>query len=111
MVDRDHGRLFVYGALLDSKVRGRLLGRELPGEPAQLLGYERGRKRYFFVTRRGDASVPGEILSQLLPDDLAVLDRYEAVPVLYTRESTEVQDATGALVRCWIYLPTGWERG
>jgi gamma-glutamylcyclotransferase (GGCT)/AIG2-like uncharacterized protein YtfP len=111
MVDRDHGRLFVYGALLDSKLRGRLLGRELPGEAARLLGYERGQQRYFFVARRESASVPGEILSQLLPDDWAVLDQYEAVPILYTRESTEVQNARGALVRCWIYLPTGWERG
>ena len=109
-MDRDHDRLFVYGALLDAKLRARLLGRELRSEPARLPGYERGRKRYFFVTPRPGVSVPGEILSELLPDDFAILDRYEAVPRLYTRERAQVQNATGQRVRCWIYLPTGWER-
>ena len=109
-VDRDHDRLFVYGALLDAKLRARLLGRELRSEPARLPGYERGRKRYFFVAPHAGASVPGEILSELLPDDFALLDRYEAVPRLYTRERAQVQRATGERVNCWIYLPTGWEK-
>jgi gamma-glutamylcyclotransferase (GGCT)/AIG2-like uncharacterized protein YtfP len=109
-VDRDHDRLFVYGVLLDAKVRGRVLGRELPSEPALLPGYERGRKRYFFVVPRAGASVSGEILSELLPDDFAALDRYEAVPRLYTRERAQVQNATAQWISCWIYLPTGWER-
>jgi len=109
-VDRDLHRLFVYGALLDAKLRGRLLGRKLPGEPALLAGYERGRKRYFFVAPRAGASVPGEILSELLPDDFAVLDRYEAVPRLYTRQRAQVRNASRERVTCWIYLPTGWER-
>jgi gamma-glutamylcyclotransferase (GGCT)/AIG2-like uncharacterized protein YtfP len=109
-VDRNHDRLFVYGALRDPKVRDRLLGRELPSEPARLPGYELGRKRYFFVTRREGASVAGEILSQILPDDFAVLDRYEAVPRLYTRARIAVESAPGELLRCWIYLPTGWEK-
>jgi gamma-glutamylcyclotransferase (GGCT)/AIG2-like uncharacterized protein YtfP len=109
-VDRDLDRLFVYGALLDAKLRRRLLGRELRGEPARLAGYKRGRKRYFFVTLRAGASVPGEILYELLPDDFAVLDRYEDVPRLYKRERAQVQAATGEQVNCWIYLSTGWER-
>jgi gamma-glutamylcyclotransferase (GGCT)/AIG2-like uncharacterized protein YtfP len=108
-VDRDHDRLFVYGALLDAKLRGRVLRREPRSEPARLPGYERGRKRYFFVAPRAGASVPGEILSELSPDDFAVLDRYEAVPRLYTRERAQVLNATGLWVSCWIYLPTGWE--
>ena len=110
MVDRDHDRLFVYGVLLDAKLRGHLLGRELRSEPALLSGYERGRKRYFFVAPHAGASVPGEILSELQPDDFALLDRYEAVPRLYTRERAQVQTATGERVNCWIYLPTGWEK-
>ena len=109
-VDRDHDRLFVYGALLDAKLRARLLGRELRSEPACLPGYERRRKRYFFVTPCAGVSVPGEILSELLPVDFAILDRYEAVPRLYTRERAQAQNAAGQRVRCWIYLPTGWER-
>lgn len=110
MVDRDHERLFVYGVLLDAKLRDRLLGRELRSEPALLSGYERGHKRYFFVAPHAGASVPGEILSELMPDDFALLDRYEAVPRLYTRERARVQNATGEPVDCWIYLPTGWEK-
>lgn len=108
-VDRDLDRLFVYGALLDAKLRGRLLGRELRTEPARLPGYKKGRKQYFFVAPRAGASVPGEILSELLPHDFAVLDRYEAVPRLYTRQRAKVRTATGERVSCWIYLPTGWE--
>jgi gamma-glutamylcyclotransferase (GGCT)/AIG2-like uncharacterized protein YtfP len=110
-VDRNPDRLFVYGALLDAKLRRRLLGRELRAEPARLSGFERGRKRYFFVTLRAGASVPGEILYELLPADFAVLDRYEDVPRLYKREWAQVQAATGEQVKCWIYLPTGWEKG
>ncbi|MBV8139509.1 MAG: gamma-glutamylcyclotransferase [Deltaproteobacteria bacterium] len=109
-VDRNHDRLFVYGALLDAQLRARLLGRELRSEPALLSGYQRGRKRYFFVTPHAGAGVPGEILSELRPDDFALLDRYEAVPRLYTRERGQVQNATGERVECWIYLPTGWEK-
>ena len=108
-MDQDHDALFVYGALLDANLRGRLLAREVPSEPAQLPGYQRRRKRYFFVAPRAGASVPGEILSELLPDDFAVLDRYEAVPRLYTRARAQARNARGVLVRCWIYLPTGWE--
>lgn len=108
-VDRDLDRLFVYGALLDAKLRGRLLGRELRTEAARLVGYKKGRKQYFFVAPRAGASVPGEILSELLPHDFAVLDRYEAVPRLYTRQRAKVRTATGERVSCWIYLPTGWE--
>lgn len=108
-VDRELDRLFVYGALLDAKLRGRLLGRELRTEPARLPGYKKGRKQYFFVAPRAGASVPGEILSELLPHDFAVLDQYEAVPRLYTRQRAKVRTATGERVSCWIYLPTGWE--
>jgi len=28
------------------------------------------------------------------------------VPRLYTREKLEVADAGGAMLRCWVYLPT-----
>ena len=100
----------MYGALLDAKLRRRLLGREVCGEPAQLSGYAKGRKRYFFIVPRAGASVTGEILSELLPDDFVVLDRYEDTPLLYTRELAEVRKLAGEQVSCWVYLPTGWER-
>ena len=40
--------------------------------------------------------------------DYAVLDLYEEVPTLYTREQVEVMGQGGARIRCWVYLPTDW---
>jgi hypothetical protein len=54
--------------------------------------------------------VTGEILSGLLPEDFALLDRYEDTPLLYTRERAQVQNLAGEQVSSWVYLPTGWER-
>lgn len=78
--------------------------------PATLDGFERGRSRYFYVIRKTKAKVEGAILRGLEPRDFAILDRYEAVPRLYTRERIEVTAGGARAVRCWIYLPTGWER-
>lgn len=105
-----NGKLFVYGALLDSSERRRLLGRSVNGEPARLEGYARGRSRYFFVTPRENSVVEGEILSGLSDVDIAILDEYEEVPRLYIREQIEVVASDGKLSGCWIYLPVGWER-
>jgi gamma-glutamylcyclotransferase (GGCT)/AIG2-like uncharacterized protein YtfP len=105
------GRLFVYGILMEEALRSRLLGRAIAGEPARLDGFERGRSRYFYVLRKPGAQVAGAILHGLDSRDFAILDEYEDAPKLYTREPVEVTRADGGLVRCWIYLPTGWERG
>ena len=100
--------LFIYGALLDPGERERLLGRRIEAMPARLVGYERGRKRYFYVSKRDGAQVTGAILTALSDDDLAILDEYEEVPSLYTRERVNVVDVKDATVECWIYLPTSW---
>jgi gamma-glutamylcyclotransferase (GGCT)/AIG2-like uncharacterized protein YtfP len=101
-------RLFVYGALLDAAERARLLGRPIDATPARLHGYARGQQRYYFVARAPDAVTDGAILEALSSRDFEILDRYEDVPTLYTRESIEVIAADGGAVMCWIYLPTGW---
>jgi gamma-glutamylcyclotransferase (GGCT)/AIG2-like uncharacterized protein YtfP len=109
MSESDRPRpLFVYGSLLDPAERARLLERSTTALPACLAGYERGRKRYFYVTKREGAEVPGAILTGLSDAELAILDDYEDVPRLYTRERINVLDTTGAIVECWIYLPTAW---
>ncbi len=46
------------------------------------------------------------MLTGLSAGDFAVLDEYEEVPVLYTRELAEVTDENGVIVRCFVYLPT-----
>ena len=107
--ERRH-RLFVYGALLDAGECRRVLGRDVEREPAHLDGYCRGRKRYFFVARKDGERVEGAILTDLNDQDLAVLDKFEEVPSLYTRASIEAASGSGEKLRCWIYLPTGWER-
>ena len=105
----DH-HLFVYGTLLEAAERVRLLGRQIAVAPASHDGFERGRSRYFYVIRKPGAKVEGAILHSLTPRDFAILDEYEDVPRLYIREPIEVMRVDGRIVRCWIYLPTGWER-
>ena len=100
--------LFVYGALMDPAERLRLLGRPVNASPAHLADYTRDRKRYFFVAKKTGASTDGAILEDLTAHDLAILDQYEEVPTLYTRERIEVLTADGRKIECWIYLPTSW---
>ena len=38
--------------------------------------------------------------------DLVILDRYEEVPQLYTRETVEAIASSGEKQRCWVYMPT-----
>jgi gamma-glutamylcyclotransferase (GGCT)/AIG2-like uncharacterized protein YtfP len=109
--DDHRNRLFVYGSLLSPAERIRLLGRAIEASPARLSGYERGRKRYFYVTKREGAEVPGALVAGLNDDEIAILDEYEEVPRLYTRELVNVLDLSGAAVECWIYLPTSWAEG
>lgn len=104
----DEGLLFVYGTLINPAERVRLLGRPVDAAPARLSGYERGRKRYFFIAAKAGAVTDGAILDGLTSRDFEILDRYEEVPRLYTRDRIEVVAADGRAVNCWVYLPTGW---
>jgi gamma-glutamylcyclotransferase (GGCT)/AIG2-like uncharacterized protein YtfP len=109
-MDFPDSQLFVYGLLLDPAERVRLLGHPVDTESARLEGYERGRRRYYFVTPREGTDVNGEVLSGLDERDFSILDEFEEVPRLYTRDRVDVVISKGRRVRCWIYLPTGWER-
>jgi gamma-glutamylcyclotransferase (GGCT)/AIG2-like uncharacterized protein YtfP len=104
----DDQLLFVYGSLMDPAERVRLLTRVIEAVPARLPGFERGQKRYYFVAKRADALTDGAILEGLGPRDFAILDAYEDVPRLYTRERIEVLTLDGRRIGCWIYLPTKW---
>src|SRR5277367_6833944 len=99
--------LFVYGSLLDADHRAALLGREVAAVPARMAGYERRRGRYFYIVERAGVETAGLVLSGLGERDFEVLDRYEEVPLLYTRVKVEVMDDAGGMARrCWVYLPT-----
>ena len=106
--ENDDQLLFVYGSLMDPAERQRLLTRPIEAIPARLPGYVRGRKRYYFVAKQADTITEGAILEGLSARDLAILDQYEEVPTLYTRERIEVVATDGRRIECWIYLPTGW---
>ncbi len=107
-VENDDQLLFVYGSLMDPAERQRLLGRTIEASPARLPGYVRGHRRYYFIAKQAEAVTDGAILEGLSARDLAILDRYEEVPTLYTRERIAVVAADGRKIECWIYLPTGW---
>jgi gamma-glutamylcyclotransferase (GGCT)/AIG2-like uncharacterized protein YtfP len=106
----DDQLLFVYGSLMNSAERLRLLGRLIEASSARLPNYARGRKRYYFVAKQPEAVTDGAILEGLTARDLAILDDYEEVPTLYTRERIEVVAADARKIECWIYLPTNWSK-
>jgi len=110
-MDDDDQLLFVYGSLMNPAERVMLLGHPVEASPAHLAGYVRGRKQYYFIAKQADAVTDGAILEGLSARDLAILDEYEEVPALYTRERVEVVAADARKIECWIYLPTSWARG
>jgi len=106
----DGERLFVYGSLLDPAERWRLLRRDVSLLPATLFDFSRARTQHYFVTHAPGASVDGAVLLGLDRTDLRILDEYEQLPELYTRERITVRLEGGSDIECWIYLPTAWAR-
>jgi gamma-glutamylcyclotransferase (GGCT)/AIG2-like uncharacterized protein YtfP len=100
--------LFVYGTLIRAGLRRRLLGRRVEARPARLPGFERRRRRHFYIMRRAGATTAGMLLFGLGERDLRVLDEYEQVPHLYRRKRLEAVDGNGRAQSCWVYLPTAW---
>jgi gamma-glutamylcyclotransferase (GGCT)/AIG2-like uncharacterized protein YtfP len=98
--------LFVYGSLLNPARRQAIIGREVDTIPATLHDYELCRGRYFYVRQQPGVSTTGLLLLNLAVPDLQLLDVYEEIPRLYTREKVEVADDSGTRLRCWIYVPT-----
>ncbi|HUY27047.1 MAG TPA: gamma-glutamylcyclotransferase family protein [Candidatus Binataceae bacterium] len=103
-------RLFAYGTLANAAARTRLLGRETRAVHARLAGFERGRARYIYIAPNSGATVVGVVIDGLGAPDFSILDEYEEVPRLYTRQSVVVTTDGGWRLRCWVYIPTGWER-
>jgi gamma-glutamylcyclotransferase (GGCT)/AIG2-like uncharacterized protein YtfP len=97
--------LFVYGSLIDEKRREEVIGRRVVNCSATLTDYELARARYFYIRARPGISTPGLILEKLTASDFEILDRYEEVPELYTREKIWVELADGQRIRCWVYMP------
>lgn len=102
----DKSTLFVYGTLLGPECREGLLGHPVPTRPARLDGYRVERGRYFYIVAAPGIAIDGLLMLALSIDDFAILDRYEQLPHLYTRESIEVVTPSGERLRCWVYMPT-----
>jgi gamma-glutamylcyclotransferase (GGCT)/AIG2-like uncharacterized protein YtfP len=106
MSDSAVNSLFVYGSLLDRGQRIRIIGRDAAIREAVLSGYLRRRSRFFYVVAKAGSCVAGGLILDLKSDEIGRLDRYEEVPVLYTREIADVIDSNSKHHRCWVYLPT-----
>ena len=95
-----------FAALLGEPKNGRwLIGPVRPlGEPIR-----RYRENTLILEtdhETADGAVTdGVILMGLSAEDFRILDAYEEVPHLYTREIIEAATSDG-LVRCWVYMPT-----
>jgi gamma-glutamylcyclotransferase (GGCT)/AIG2-like uncharacterized protein YtfP len=102
----DYSTLFVYGTLLEPTCRERLLGHPVATRPACLDGYQVARGRYLYIVAAPGARIDGLLLLDLSAADLAIFDRYEELPRLYTREAVEAAIPSGAKLGCWVYMPT-----
>ena len=102
---RARSSLFVYGSLLEASFRERLLGRPVRTLPARLPDHERRRGKYFYVVKRAGREVEGLLIFGLDRSDFETLDRYEEVPLRYTRERVEVIAGGGERLRAWLYVP------
>ena len=98
--------LFVYGTLLDPACRERLLGHPVAARAVRLEGYRVARGRYFYLVTEPGALTEGLLLLGLSAADFAILDRYEELPRLYTREIGEAIAQSGEKLACWVYMPT-----
>ncbi|HUY19751.1 MAG TPA: gamma-glutamylcyclotransferase family protein [Candidatus Binataceae bacterium] len=102
----DKFKLFVYGTLLEPGCRDGLLGHPVTTRPACLDGYRVERGRYLYIVAAPGVAIDGLLMLDVSIDDFAILDRYEQLPHLYTRESIEVVTPSGERLGCWVYMPT-----
>ncbi len=82
-----HGRLFVYGTLMDDGVICALTGRRFPKKPAVLSGYRKvvPDGGYPYIVPDADAVTDGFVILGLDDEALRILDRYEDEGCLYRR--------------------------
>lgn len=100
-------QLFAYGTLQLPEKLKQLIGRELPFQPAQLTDFRCGlveRANFPGIVPAPGEQVQGQLLSNILQQDLLKLDEYEGE--LYRRQRVEVE-SNGAQM-CWVYVIAPW---
>ena len=95
--------LFVYGALTAGETRKDVLGRDVPGIPATLDGYDGSKmvtienESYPAAEKNIECSIQG-LLIELTREELEKLDFYETDA--YKRKEVELTNG----IKAWIYL-------
>ena len=95
--------LFVYGALTAGETRKDVLGRDVPGVPATLDGYDGSNmvtienESYSAAEKNIECSIQG-LLIEVTSEELEKLDVYETDA--YKRKEVELTDGKKA----WVYL-------
>ena len=107
--------LFVYGTLMDSAVRARVMGaREcVSARPARLVGYHRltipGFEYPVIAAGSPADRIEGLLLDGMTADDFAALDAYEDVDEgMYARVRVDIDTSDGDTdyepVVAWVYV-------
>ena len=95
--------VFVYGTLMDEKIRYEVLGRKIHGISGTVDGYDGTKtiiienESYPAAVKNSDCSIQG-LLLEITDVELEKLDIYETDA--YKREEVELTNGTKA----WIYL-------
>lgn len=90
--------IFVYGTLTNPFIRMITCQCRVGANPAQLANYEKTGRN---IVPAPQAAVAGSVIT-VTPEELANLDRYENVPVKYTRERITTTDGN----EHWVYIKT-----
>ncbi|MEK6907364.1 MAG: gamma-glutamylcyclotransferase family protein [Nanoarchaeota archaeon] len=91
--------LFVYGTLMGSELRNKLLGRKIDAVPDSLYGFKKieiniENEKYLGIVKNGNSSINGLII-KITNEELRLLDEYEGES--YKRESVVLKSGNNAL--------------
>jgi gamma-glutamylcyclotransferase (GGCT)/AIG2-like uncharacterized protein YtfP len=95
--------VFVYGTLMDEKIRYEELGRKISGIPATLDGYDSSKtiiienESYPAAEKNIECSIKGSMI-ELTLEEISKLDVYETDA--YKKEEVELTNG----IKAWIYL-------
>ena len=95
--------LFVYGTLATGETLKNILGRDVPGMPDTLEGYDGSKtitienESYPAAEKNTECSIQG-LLVEITPEELEKLDAWETDA--YRRKEVELTNG----IKAWIYL-------
>ena len=95
--------VFVYGTLTNDETRKNILGRDVPGIPTTLDGYDSSKtiiienESYPAAEKNMECSIKG-LLIELTPEEISKLDVYETD--VYKRKEVKLTDG----IKAWTYI-------